>query len=122
MVAQTVLQRDGFLIIQEFIGAIGTEDFATAIQGNGPDLAPTRVLWDLTQAHPGDLSADQIQAIAKLVGSNLGQRRLAIVAPGDFVFAISRQLRAYTQGENIAHPLEVFRDRAAAMSWFGRAE
>jgi hypothetical protein len=122
MVVQTVLQTDGCLISQAFTGAAGTDDFATAIQGNGPDSWETRLLWDLSQAQPHDLSADDIRAVAKLIASNLGQRRLAIVAPSDFVFALSRQLHAYAEVENITHAMEVFRDRAAAMKWFGRLE
>jgi hypothetical protein len=111
-------QRDASLVIHEFIGPVEAGDFKTAIQGDKAAGPEARVLWDLSKAGPLRLSANEIRAVARLlVRASHGKGRLALVAADDFLFAISRQLQGYVDGEKNSPVVEVHRKRSTALHW-----
>ena len=76
-------------------------------------------LWDLTDANLAGGKVDQIKLVVNGIAGRRDKRgagyRVAIVAPSDLAFGISRQYKAYA--DRLPFSLRVFRDKDEAWRW-----
>lgn len=87
-----------------------------------PDFDPEfNQLSDASLATDTDLSAGNVPLLySRRVFSTTSRR--AVVAPTDFAYGMARMLQTYVDLSGTAHPVEVFRDREAALRWLGVPE
>lgn len=76
-------------------------------------------LWDIREAVFPDVTQDQVKNLAYFLRdhwTSRHQRRMAIVAAGDFLFGLSRMLEQFT-GPTATGKFRTFRDISLAMEW-----
>ncbi len=77
------------------------------------------LLVDLRSVVNSEISTATIERLARLDHSRCGLLRIAIVAPQDVLFGLSRMYHQNLQSAG-GPPVEVFRDIAPALSWLRR--
>lgn len=87
-----------------------------------PDHKPAMdVLWDLTNASFGNITAEEIRQFATLVGEKWSDSpisKAALVAERVFDFGMARMYAIYLENK-VSCKVEVFRKVEEALAWLG---
>ena len=87
-----------------------------------PDFNPEfNQLSDATLATDTDLSASNARTLYDRKVFSPTARR-AVVAPSEFTYGVARMLQTYIELSKYGPVVEVFRDRASALTWLGISE
>jgi hypothetical protein len=123
--ASTEFHPDRNLIVHRIHGEFTTKLFRATLNEelNHPEFRPAmNGLWDLTHADASKVTADDIQAMVRHMRQNIQRRgsgyRVAIVAPDDLAFGLSRMYE--TQTANLDREIRVVRDEATAEAWLAK--
>jgi len=78
-------------------------------------------LSDASLATGTDLTAEKVRTLFnRKVFSDTSRR--AVVAPTEFTYGMARMLQTYVELSGFPSIVQVFRDRASALSWLGVSE
>jgi len=110
----SIATRDGVMTIR-FSNAPGVEELFAALD-DAAEGDPTRLrLWDFSSTGLR-LSADEVRAVADYSRTKqFPPSRIAIVAPDDLAFGLSREFGAFRVEEQWR--IEVFRSVEEARAW-----
>lgn len=75
------------------------------------------VIWDLTAARAGHLSADTLRSLGGVAAAHASHQRTAYVADNDLEYGILRMYTAITPVARRGLELRVFRQREQALEW-----
>ncbi len=110
------------VIISVIEGDASGEDVLSAmdeVQTHANYRPNMSALWDLTGANLVGGKTDQLRSVVDGIAKRRDKRgvgyRVAIVAPSDVAFGISRQYEAYA--DRLPFSLRVFRDREEGWRW-----
>ncbi|MBW2277886.1 MAG: hypothetical protein JRF63_10360 [Deltaproteobacteria bacterium] len=78
-------------------------------------------MFDMSSGVGDQISADALKRMARFVWSNTAKLgagyRVAVVAPGDRDYGLTRMFQAYMDGPPFE--IKIFRDRKEALDWLG---
>jgi hypothetical protein len=107
-------------------GPIVADELKAAIEQLAGIRATNLVFWDFSDATELTMTVDEIRSLARLAREHSSQRsadaKTAVLVTKDFLFGIARQAHAYAIVMSPTPPIEIFRDRQAALSWLGVLE
>ncbi len=112
----------GEVTMRKIVGVVTADELLNAVLDAYAGHITKDVVWDLSTGSVGQLTSDDLRAIADLVRTHAYTRvggKTAIVAPADLEYGISRMLSTF--GELIDLPLDtqVFRTLSEAAKWIG---
>jgi hypothetical protein len=104
-------------------GPLSFEELKAAIDELAGVPDTRLVLWDFSEVTELTMTVDEIRSLARLARQHSSQRpadaKTAVLVTKDFLFGIARQAHAYAIVMSPTPPIEIFRDRRAALSWLG---
>lgn len=110
------------VIISVVEGDVSAEDVLSAmdeVQAHADFRPSMNVLWDLTDADFIGGKTDQLRSVVDGIANRRDKRgtgyRVAIVAPSDVAFGVSRQYEAFA--DRLPFSLRVFREKDEAWQW-----
>ncbi len=123
MPVETVIDIEKNLVIHTINGGFGLVDIEPAWRGMLVDpkfQAGMNVLWDFRQGtQTSSFSADDMRHIVSMTAEHIKQRgaeyKLALLAPRDLYFGLSRMFEAY--GDEIPIEIHAFRSMQEALDW-----
>jgi hypothetical protein len=122
MPVNTEFRFDANLIIHRISGEFGVQEFRTTTSEElgHPEFRPGMdALWDFTQADISKVTSDDVRTMVQRMQQVSRQRgsgyRIAIVAPDDLTFGLSRMYEAQSAG--LDREIRVFRDEKEALAW-----
>jgi hypothetical protein len=105
-------------------GGFTDQEFAAAVDEatDHPDWRPAiDVLFDMTSGAGDEISADSLKRMARFIWANTARLgagyRVAVVAPGDRDYGLTRMFQAYMDGPPFE--LKIFRELEDALGWLG---
>ena len=122
MPIKSKINKEQNVIIRTVIGELVGSDMTVAFEYSllDPDFKKNmHVIWDLTEADISKASTDQIMNVVQFIGNNIDDRgadyKIALVAPVDISFGISRMLGSY--GGDLPISIHIVRTLGDAYSW-----
>jgi hypothetical protein len=107
-------------------GSLVADELKAAIDELAGVPATRLVLWDFSEVTELTMTVDEIRSLARLAREHSSHRsadaKTAVLVTKDFLFGIARQAHAYAIVMSPTPPIEIFRDRQAALSWLGVSE
>jgi hypothetical protein len=104
-------------------GPLVFDELKTAIEELASHADTPLVFWDFSDVTELTMTRDEIQSLARVARQHSSQRsadaKTAVLVTKDFLFGIARQAHAYAMIVSPTPPIEIFRDRAAALAWLG---
>ena len=121
-------EDEEFFYFEGYLSTFGNEDRGGDVVEVGafdesllhPDFkANMHVIWDLSVADVGEVSADQLMEIVEYIRSNIDERgadyKIVLVAPVDLSFGISRMFESY--GNDLPVSIHIHRNIDEAFNW-----
>lgn len=123
MPVKTVVDIEKNLVIHTILGGFGLVDIEPAWRAMLVDpkfQAGMNVLWDFRQGiQTSSFSAEDMRHIVSMTAEHIKQRgaeyKLALLAPRDLYFGLSRMFEAY--GDEIPIEIHAFRTMENALDW-----
>jgi hypothetical protein len=107
-------------------GPLGFAELKAAIEELAGVPDTRLVFWDFSEVTELTMAVDEIRSLARLAREHSSRRsadaKTAVLVTKDFLFGIARQAHAYAIVMSPTPPIEIFRDRHAALSWLGVPE
>lgn len=119
----------GALILLQLHGPQSTGTFiaaASSAHGDTAYVPGTPELVDLSRVTRSDVSFDSLRRFARILDTELidplRPRRIAVFAPGDTIYGVSRMTTTLINLSPGGTTSEAFRTEAEALAWLGRTE
>ena len=122
MPVKNQIDLENNLIVRTVSGRLTTAEVLNAFNGSLNDknfVKDMHVIWDVSKADVRQVSADAINTIVEHIKAHLNNRgsnyKIAIVAPEDLNFGISRMFATY--GSDLPVSIGIHRDIDDAYRW-----
>lgn len=127
MTVASRIDKQSNTIIRTVTGALTVADLVAAFEASlsDPDFKKDmHVIWDLSEADISQIPSAKLLDAVEYIGAHADTRgtayRIAIVAPADINFAVSRMFEGYGSGM-LPLAINVFRNRERAFEWIAEA-
>lgn len=120
MPLKTMRDPQADLTIHTVIGPAEQEEMYAALMAGGPENQTRLVLWDMSGAEVGHVTAEILRPFI-MKAAELGQAReggrTAVVAPDDLAYGLAHMSEALTELAESPYRLRAFRSQAEALVW-----